>query len=472
MIHRPTHRNLTWRQGWRASRRVGAGATIALVTMLLVGAVAGGGYYLYSHRPMGYWQEGLQAIENKDIPKLKKCAEALKGTSYVAQYNLLQGVVYLSGEKDEDGNLLFKDHNAKALECFGLARENTDTKFLAYKMSGQALYNMGRFQDAENAFLNAIDLNYIDPQVRMYLAMAYFEIGAYSKALPQFQVAGINMPESGRAHRMMGLIFYNMKEFDHATEAYTESIARDPNQPDINDIRLEMATAQADANKCEDALKTLAECPEDLTTLVLAARCFYATGEQTKSEECIAKILAQDPENAPAMMFKADMEMDVGSPAKAIPLYEKVADSFKSDPIVRFKLMQAYMRTGQQDKAEKLSAQVEESRTKMIEFFTLHEQAAQFPHDAEIRFRIAKMHFDFNERDQGVQWLMRALAVDPNHPQALVLLQKLADEKEGQDSKTGSKEKDSQNKESKSKESKNIDSKNDAKPAEKVKDTK
>lgn len=156
------------------------------------------------------------------------------------------GKLYLEAvEIDDDadrwnaaGNFYFKlERWQQAAECFEKAVNRRNTDPVLHENLGLALQNLGKYDEAEKLFIQAIPY---DEQTGRYfnrLGLLYYARNNYGQALEFFGKAAEREPDTAVYYSNMASASYEIKKYDQAVQYYEKALQLDPdNYLTYNDI--------------------------------------------------------------------------------------------------------------------------------------------------------------------------------------------------------------------------------------------
>jgi Flp pilus assembly protein TadD len=170
----------------------------------------------------------LQALEQLKVGDNKKAVEELKAAisgydDFPLALNLL-GVIYLkSGQAD------------KAAQVFEKSTRLTPQDFSARLHYGIALLNLRRYVDAEKEFRIALGITNSNPTAHMYLGITLAVQRKLEDGQRELQTAiDSKSPEVALAHRYLGGIFLERREYKNAAAELETYLKLVPNASDAS----------------------------------------------------------------------------------------------------------------------------------------------------------------------------------------------------------------------------------------------
>ena len=105
-----------------------------------------------------------------------------------------------------------------------------------FYLRGIANERRGEWQEAEDDFLHALELNPTQPQVLNYLGYSWVDMGInLQRALGMIEQAVRSNPGDGYIVDSLGWAVYKLNRFDEAVQILEQAVKLNPNDPEIND---------------------------------------------------------------------------------------------------------------------------------------------------------------------------------------------------------------------------------------------
>lgn len=383
----------------------------------MVVAVVGGSFLagLWAcHRPAQRKRHGLDVLAAHDWTAVQYAELTLPQTpEYRPARYLFSGALALE-----------RREFVPALRDLRFAAGDPATQAWAWLLAGEALYAQNRFREAELNFKHAIELDSNLAEAHRWLAIAYYDVGLLNPALLHLQRVTQLEPNDPRPYRLMALIYMDRGGTAFAVEHYQESLRRDSEQSDRNEILAELAACQLELNRWEDAQQTLANCPETAEVWAMKAEALYALGDREQARRLAKEAIDTGSDVPLALGVLGKLAVDERRYDEAIELLTRGAEAVPSNYNVQYNLVTALRAAGQQDAAEKQLAAAESLREVREEFDTLLQQAETDPYNAEIRYELGLLSRQLGLSDIARMWMKAAVSLDPNHLPAIADLKK------------------------------------------------
>ncbi len=120
-------------------------------------------------------------------------------------------------------------NNSVAL--FSHTLEVTQNNYIAYSSLGHAYVNLGRWQEAIDAYKQAIRIkpDYAKAYSNYYnLGVAYVNLGRYQEAIDAYKQTIKIKPDYAAAHNNLGNAYFNLGRWPEAIDAYKQAIKIEP----------------------------------------------------------------------------------------------------------------------------------------------------------------------------------------------------------------------------------------------------
>ncbi len=160
---------------------------------------------------------------------------ALKETSQTPVFNALAAdsndaqLFYQKGLKE-----LWQENWSAALTFFQKAKEKNPQDADVWVYLGHCYGKLGHYQDAIEAYKQAIRIKPDYAGAHYNLGNAYRELGRYQNAIESFKQAIRIKPDYSDAHYNLGTVYYNLDRYQDAIEAYKQAIRINPDDAEAH----------------------------------------------------------------------------------------------------------------------------------------------------------------------------------------------------------------------------------------------
>lgn len=309
-----------------------------------------------------------------------------------------------------------------------------------FSYKGAALLGLGKIDEAETAFNEALILNELSVDARLGFARIAFDRRHYDQTASYLEEAKNLNPLNVQVWNMLGQLSMINNEYDIAEANYAHAYSLDkynivskigyarvlliqnkfdsamepiraiesifPNHPTARYLRAYIAYKNDDLDKSKELLlSVLKNIPSERYSLLLLSDIYYREGKIEQTIEYLGRFISIVPSHLPAIKLFAYLEMKEGNSERALEIMEQAITRFK-DPQLYALLGSAYLDTGDIDKGSKLL-----------------EQAVELdPAAANIRTQLAMGHLVSGSTNQAIAELESALELNPDYIRADVLL--------------------------------------------------
>lgn len=309
--------------------------------------------------------------------------------------------------------------------------------------AGLTLDAMGHFEEALGCFEEAMVLAGDDPEILNCMAVDYTRQGQYDRAIelfehiqemaPDFEPCYCNriityteMDNHEKAEEMFYLAqqikddcpicFYNIGnslfvrgEYARAVWCWEQTGRIDNSHPQIN-YRIAQAYWVAGNMKLARVhfIEELRLNPGDMDTVLEFGVFLLANGEIENAKEKFVRVLEMEPENALAMLYRGDIELDNNNIPAAENWYERAGHADPSLPGPSYRLGQIAMRKG--------------NRKAVVMHFK--NELLHNPDDADILLSIGSKLMEIGHIDDATDCFLSIVDNDPGNGKAFSMIGK------------------------------------------------
>jgi tetratricopeptide (TPR) repeat protein len=240
---------------------------------------------------------------------------------------------------------------------------------------------------------------------RARAARPWKEIGAVATLVLVLNLVPPGVPAESvvRVHLHLGKILYDRGDARGALAEYLKALDRDPESADVwNNIGL----AREELGDRDGALqayrRALRGAPDHGKACANVAGIFYQTGNLDSAYAAMREAVRCEPRNPEFLNNLGALELQRGAVQEAIAALERGASLAPSNRDVLFNLGRAYERAGR----------VEDAGLVFRRLLSLRETK-------EVRVRLGAVEGAAGRRDRAAEEYARALAIQPDYPDAL-----------------------------------------------------
>lgn len=340
-------------------------------------------------------------------------------TSYVERRDRdAAGHYYLARALRAAGRL--EDAKARVLEAVALDPDRQAFRLeqatLEYELGVKA-FREGRFDAAQALFASADNVSGSNPKARLLLAGAQANLGRLDVSEKVVRELLAESPDDPAAiHLLCGVLLqkHTREALDEAETLYRRGLAR---HPDDLVALIGVGTVQFQKGLYGEAKKTLsgayAKLPGNAGVALAVAQCMALDNDGPGALEFIDGEIKLNPDSGLMFHVKGDFLAHFGQ-------YDLAAKAY----------LEAFLRTPDNDVALLAAvACMAQSREYENARRLLADTIPRMKKTARLRVALADMLITLKRVDEAVEQLQAALAEEPDHPRALVLLGRIADQR-------------------------------------------
>ncbi len=257
------------------------------------------------------------------------------------------------------------------------------------------------------------------------LSAVYQQETRYGEALDCLNLWLERKPDSLRALNWRGWV---SAQLDHRTQALTDYERLLELQPQRSDVRLRLAEILVDSTRHAEAVPHLErlrdELPDNPDVAVALARCYRVQMRKDEARELLDGVLREHPDHVSALMVRGQLELDAGRFRDAESWLRQALERSPQDTEARYILYQSLRgQPGRQHEAEQELARWKQDKFTQDRLTRLlRTELDQRPNDPDLARETGELLLARGERERGLYWLQRALAINPRHVATLKAL--------------------------------------------------
>jgi tetratricopeptide (TPR) repeat protein len=378
---------------------------VPLLLLAFAGGAGSAGAWLWANH---HFQAGRQALQRHRLTLAREhfrlCLKVLPND---AQVHLLAG-------RAARRALDFREARKHFKEC---ERIGGQTPALALE-EGLLRVQQGDVERSGPTWLREVDKGHVEaPLILEALVEGYMQVHRLSDAIVCIERWEKLEQNNLYFYLLRASIREQIPNFEPAASDYRRVLELNP---DYQPARLGLARMLLELHECAEALQQLEILrqlqPDNPTVLVLMARCYLDLAQPEKARQALDQALALDPKNQPALVISAKLALQEGAPEWAETL---VRQALAIDPYERqanFLFEQCLRQTGKIAQADEQLAKLkrlEADWNALHEITTIKMGAA--PQDPELAYQAGVLLMRLGDESNAVQWLQRALQINPNH---------------------------------------------------------
>ena len=184
--------------------------------------------------------------------------------------------------------------------------------------------------------------------------------------------------------------------------------------------RLRLAMVLMESSRYQEAAPYLDQLQQrqgdNLSVLVLWARCLDYLGRRAEALQRLDEILAKHPHFAPALAERGRLAVLDGQLADAEPWLREAVALEPGDHQSRYNLALCLLQNGNEVEAEKEQRQLQKLEFDLKRLRTiLTKETSQKTTDPSLHYELAMILLNLGQTEVALQWLHRALQEDPQY---------------------------------------------------------
>ena len=371
----------------------------------------------------------LAALEADEEQKLKAELETISADAKLEPFaRLVRGAILM-----RDGR-----HDL-ALNEFGYSVRHPMLRGKTMALTGESLYRLGRFGDAQNMLLRAVVEDDSNVDAHRWLAVWYFDQGANDHAEMHLKKVSELDPRDGRPERLLGRMRFDFENYELAVKHLKRALQRNLAPVVQSEVRLELAQSYVKLREYAQAKQMLDEAglmdgdaPPRLraSAFTTLAECELSLQGPQAAEAPLNEALRLDPDRLEAILLLGAIAEADGRRQDAVQAYRRAVRAAPRDYTANFRLAQALQRSGARDEAREALAVADQLKAIRTEFSELHQTAAERPTDVGVRLRLGDLAQQLDLPIAAGSWYKAVLALDPDNQQAMDALDHLREQAE------------------------------------------
>ena len=246
-----------------------------------------------------------------------------------------------------------------AVGCRSMGKQQPTQAAIAdgrqFSRQGLAALETGQYLEAETLLQQAVDAVPSDPDSRRYLAEAFWQRGATTKAIRQIESAHALSPTDPAIAVRAGQMMLAVGDSDRALVRAERAIRIDPQLPEAWALRGRAYWQKKDADQAlADLQRALQYSPAAPDLLIDLANLYYQRGQSQRCLTTLHRLLDAHPtgeEPLEAVVLEGKAYLAMGLPIQASEKFTQVKSRSESSPDLCCLLAQAELAAGRSDAA-------------------------------------------------------------------------------------------------------------------------
>jgi tetratricopeptide (TPR) repeat protein len=378
---------------------------VLLVAVTVAGAVA-----VTFWEPMAvYWRQSRARTRLQH----RRNAEALDELRVALRHDLqnVETLLLLARTHRRLGNL------ARVSVLLGRAEALGGSERRIQRERRLALAQAGRLRETEphlaDMLINAGDDG---PDICEAYVQGFFANLRNADALRLLDVWERSYPSDPQPIFMRAYLWQSMGHPAQAIALYRKGLDTAPQQ---TTMRRRLGEALVETGQIDGAETELSLCvkqaPDDPEIRYVLAQCAYARGDLEQARQRLDQTLKLAPGHLDARRLKGQTALALGKPDEALGELEAVVEQRPYDTLAREALGRALLALGRSDEAKGHLDFVAQAEPSISRLNRLLRESIIKPNDAELRYEIGTILFQYGPPEDAAKWMRAALELNPEH---------------------------------------------------------
>lgn len=296
----------------------------------------------------------------------------------------------------------------------------------AYVLAGEIFLRENRLTEATDAFQRALELNPRHARAHRWLGVLYYDTGAMRLATDELRAAAAEDTEDTNSLLLSGKIFQDYEKFNEALEDFQAALQRTEVQPAKTLIALRVAECLAQLRRLEEARQILEGLPPLPGVLATRAVVAESGGDFEQATQLAKQSLEIDPTNQTASLllgriYITDRQWDL-----ALPLLEKLVQKHRHDHESHLLYGRALVGSGNREQGQQEIELATQLKDTFLKFADLHQDAIASPRDTAIRLELGQSAERLGKPELALSWYRAVLGLEPNNQAAQAAIERLS----------------------------------------------
>ena len=302
----------------------------------------------------------------------------------------------------------------------------------SFMVAAEVFRSQGQWNDALRCLGNAVQRNPGHARAHRWMGIIYYDTGAMQRATEHLRAAAdIDVHDVG-VLRLSGLIHHDYQAFESAVEDYRRALKRKPPLKLETEIRVELSDSLRELRKFDEALEALqprealnTKATDGAAVEAMRATCWEAKGELDNALTSANAAIELEPNNTRAHLVKGRVLMGKREFAAALPSLELAVKNKPNAHEARFLLGRCLIQTGDPDRGKQEIAKSTEQKELFLKVSELHLKAVEEPGNVEVRKELAQATEQLGELKSAIGWRRAVLGLNPGDKESQAALKRL-----------------------------------------------
>ena len=298
----------------------------------------------------------------------------------------------------------------------------------SYMVAAEAFRHEGKWGEAIACLTNAVEQNPGHARAHRWLGIIYYDTGAMKLATNHLRSAADIDVQDYSVLRLSGLIHRDYQAYESAVEDYRRALRRKPSPQVEQQIRVELADSLRELRKVDEALAVLGEGKNTAETMVTRAACLESQGKNELALAETKQALELSPSNRQALTICGRLLMSERKFSEALPYLKRAVVEDAADHEARFLLGRCLVQSGDVERGKAEIERSTETKELFLKISELHLKAVEEPRNVQIRMQLGAATEQLGRPRSALGWYRAVLGLEPDNEQAAKALERLTQE--------------------------------------------
>ncbi|MFM7162967.1 MAG: tetratricopeptide repeat protein [Planctomycetaceae bacterium] len=287
------------------------------------------------------------------------------------------------------------------------------TTVRAFTLMAECYSRLGRPAEAVQAAQEALRK---DPQALAadrWLAASAYDLGAIDLAADSLRRLSRGIPSDARPDRLLALIQKDSGHPEQAVAHYRESLLRQPDPVDAQQVWQEYAECLLDTQQPQAALDILAPAEASVVVELLRARAHAGLGDTQSEAAALGRARTAAAGDLGVLLASARFALREGALDEALQWGRAAVAGHPHDSMAHYVLGQALERAGEANAARAQFDLFQQWRDQEERFATLHAEASREIENTAIRMELGELAERLRKPELAKTWYRAALSLNP-----------------------------------------------------------
>ncbi len=267
-------------------------------------------------------------------------------------------------------------------------------------LRGATLHRLGRFEEANEEYLQVLRIHPQNPDVSYLIAKSLFDNEDYAGCLPYLTTAITQY--TSRYQRLGRVVFQNRGAIDSLLAQQIVVLWKEGDRDGLDRMLRDSLGFDQGLTVQESNIAQFAKTSEDLgRSYYCCAMAHHGLKDDTLALENMLLSVRYNPDDIDGLYYAGEMSVKLGRYADAVPYLERLTTLYPEDKYGWFYLGVCYTETKQYQKA----VDVYENRFLKID-----------PENVDVMNNLAYVYREMGENEKALRWLIRAGEMKKDSP--------------------------------------------------------